>query len=115
MQQWVAERWARDGQSLFFSTEPYGIGGYILFSGASSLYRVSLNDRSIQEVIPFKPDGRKMICIDELSSDERLVADHCAKTTITLQNLSNGQQTTISRQPVSRISASSAVRALVPI
>ena len=95
MQQWVTERWARDGQSLYFSAEPYGIGGYILFSGASSLYRVNLNDRSVQAVIPFKADGGKLICIDELSTDERLIADHCAKTTITIQDLGNGQTTTI--------------------
>ena len=93
--QWVAERWSRDGQSLYFSTEPYGIGGYILFAGASSLYRVDVNDRSVQEVIPFNVNGGKMLCIDELSSDERLIADHCAKTSIAVQDLSSGQITTI--------------------
>ena len=93
--QWVAQRWSRDGQSLYFSTEPYGIGGYILFAGASSLYRVNVNDRSVQEVIPFNMNGGKMICLDELSSDERLVADHCAQTSITIRDLSSGQTTTI--------------------
>ena len=93
--QWVAERWARDSQSLYYSIEPYGIGGYILFAGASSLYRVNVNDRSVQEVVPFRTNGGKMICIDELSSDERLIADHCATTAITVQNLSTGQKTTI--------------------
>ena len=93
--QWVAERWARDRQSLYYSTEPYGIGGYILFSGASSLYRVNVKDRSVQEVIPFKVTGGKWICIDELSNDERLIADHCAKTSIAIRDLSSGQTTTI--------------------
>jgi hypothetical protein len=93
--QWVAERWSRDGQSLYFSTEPSGIGGYILFGGASSLYRVNVNDRSVQEVIPFKVPGGKMICLDELSSDERLIADHCANTSIAIKDLSSGQTTTI--------------------
>ena len=93
--QWVAERWSRDGQSLYVSTEPTGIGGYILFAGASSLYRVNVNDRSVQEVIPFNGNGGKLICIDELSSDERLIADHCAKTSIAIRNLSSGQTTTI--------------------
>ncbi len=93
--EWVAERWSRDGQSLYFSTEPYGIGGYILFAGASSLYRVNVNDRSVQEVIPYDVNGGKMICIDELSNDERLIADHCAKTSIAIQDLSSGQTTTI--------------------
>ncbi len=100
--QWVAERWSRDGQSLYFSTEPYGIGGYILFAGASSLYRVNVNDRSVQEVIPFNLTGGKMTCIDELSSDERLIADHCAKTSIAIQDLSSGQTTTI--QPPTDVS-----------
>jgi len=93
--QWVAERWSRDGQSLYFSTEPSGIGGYILFGGASSLYRVNVNDRSVQEVIPFRVNGGQMICLDELSSDERLVADHCAQTSITIRDLSSGQTTAI--------------------
>lgn len=94
-QQLVAERWSRDGQSLYFSKEPNGIGGYILFSGASSLYRMNVSNQSIQEVIPFNVSGGKMICIDELSNDERLAADHCAKTSITIHDLSSGQTTTI--------------------
>jgi hypothetical protein len=92
---WAAQRWSRDGQSLYFSTEPDGIGGYILFGGASSLYRVNVNDQSVQEMIPFNVNGDRMICIDELSSDERLVADHCAKTSIAIHDLSSGQTTTI--------------------
>ncbi|HET7377288.1 MAG TPA: hypothetical protein VFK30_11300, partial [Anaerolineae bacterium] len=93
--QWVAERWSRDGQSLYFSTEPSGIGGYIPFAGASSLYRVNVNDRSVQEVIPYNVNGGKMTCVDELSSDERLIADHCANTSIGIRDLSSGQTTTI--------------------
>lgn len=93
--QWVAERWSRDGQSLYFSTEPYGIGGYILFAGASSLYRVNVNDKTVKEVIPFNLNGGKMTCIDDLSSDERLIVDHCAKTSIAVQDLSSSQTTTI--------------------
>jgi hypothetical protein len=93
--QWVAQRWSQDGQSLYFSTEPYGIGGYIPFAGASSLQRVNVNDRSVQEMIPYNLNGGQMICLDELSSDERLVADHCAQTAISIRDLSNGQTTTI--------------------
>jgi len=92
--QWVARRWSRDGHSLYFSTEPDGMGGYILFEGPSSLYRVNVNDRSVQEVIPYNVDGYPM-CIDELSSDERLIADRCAKTSIAIHDLSSGQTTTI--------------------
>src|SRR5512139_2915711 len=91
----VAQRWSQDGQFLYFSTEPYGIGGYILFSGASSLQRINVTDRSVQEVIPYNLNGGQALCLDELSSDERLVADHCARTSITIRDLSNGQTTTI--------------------
>jgi hypothetical protein len=62
-----------------------------LFAGASSLYRINVNDKSIKEVIPFDVNSGKMICIDDLSADERLIADHCVKTSITIQDLSNGQ------------------------
>ena len=93
--QWVAERWSRDGQSLYFSTEPAEGGGYILFEGPSNLYRVNVNDRSVQEVIPYNVNGDGMMCIDELSSDERLIADRCAKTSIAIHDLSSGQTTTI--------------------
>jgi hypothetical protein len=105
--QWVAQRWSRDGQSLYFSTEPYGIGGYILFAGASSLQRVNVNDQSVQEVIPYNMDGGRMLCLDELSSDERLVADHCAQTSIAIRDLSSGQTTTI--QPPADVSGFSLV------
>jgi hypothetical protein len=93
--QWVAQRWSQDGQSLYFSIEPYGIGGYIPFAGASSLYRINANDRRVQDVIPYNLNGGQMICLDELSSDERLVADHCAQTAITIRDLSSGQTTSI--------------------
>jgi tricorn protease-like protein len=43
-----------------------------------------------------------MLCIDELSSDERLTADHCAQTTIAIHDLSSGQTTTI--QPPADVS-----------
>jgi hypothetical protein len=100
--QWVAQRWSQDGQALYYSTEPYGIGGYILFGGASSLYRVNVHDNSVQEVIPFGTSGGKMLCIDELSSDERLTADHCAQTSIAIRDLSSGQTTMI--QPPADVS-----------
>ena len=105
--QWVAQRWSRDGQSLYFSTEPSGIGGYILFAGASSLYRVNVNDRSVQEIMPYNVNGDKLICIDELSSDDRLIADHCAMTSIAIHDLSSGQTTTI--QPPADVTGSSFV------
>ena len=54
-----------------------------------------MNDRSVQELIPYNVNGDKLICIDELSSDDRLIADHCAMTSIAIHDLSSGQTTTI--------------------
>jgi hypothetical protein len=103
----VAQRWSQDGQSLYFSTEPYGIGGYILFGGASSLQRINVSDRSVQEVIPYDLGGGQALCLDELSSDEQLVADHCAQTSITIRDLSSGETTTI--QPPAAVTGFSLV------
>ena len=105
--QWVAQRWSRNGQSLYYSTEPYGIGGYILLAGASSLSRINVTDRSVQEVIPYNMSGGKMLCLDELSSDERLVADHCDDTSIAIRDLSSGQKTII--QPPANVTGFAAI------
>lgn len=59
------------------------------------MYRVNVNDRSVQEIIPYNVNNDGMMCIDELSSDERLIADRCAKTLIAIHDLSSGQTTTI--------------------
>jgi hypothetical protein len=91
----VAQRWSSDGQSLYFSKEPVGIGGYIPFSGASSLYRINLSDRQITALIPFDESGHSMICLDAFSADERFVADHCTDGVITVRDLTTGQSTTI--------------------
>jgi hypothetical protein len=91
----VAQRWSADGASLYFSREPYGIGGYILFGGASSLYRVGLADRQVSEVVPFADDLGAMICLDAFSLDERLVAEHCQAGRITVRDLSTGEATLI--------------------
>lgn len=86
---------AADGNSLYYSQEPYGIGGYIPFSGASSLYQVTLADKKITEIIPFTPQNGPSICLDALSSDDRLVADHCSSNGITIRDLQSGQTSTI--------------------
>jgi hypothetical protein len=95
--QLVAERWSADGQTLYFSREPVGIGGYILFSGASSLSRMDVASRKVTDLIPFSVQGagRHMICLDALSADDRLVADHCTEKVITVRDLTTGQSTTL--------------------
>jgi hypothetical protein len=92
--QLVAERWSADGQALYFSREPYGIGGYIPFAGASSLYRYNLADKSVTELIPFNPSGgpgKPMICLDDLSADFSVAVGHCVDNkTITVHSLTGG-------------------------
>jgi hypothetical protein len=86
----VAQFWSDDGQSVYFSREPVGIGGYILFGGASSLYRYSRADGSVTEIIPFNPAGG-MICLDDFNADLSLAAGHCGDPkTITLHDLAGG-------------------------
>ena len=50
--QFVAEFWSADGQLLYFSKEPVGIGGYIPFAGASSLYQIDLASKKVKELSP---------------------------------------------------------------
>lgn len=85
--QLVAEFWSADGQSLYYSKEPYGIGGAIAFSGASSLYNVNIISKKITEIIPLGGDGSPMLCLDAISTDVRFVADHCTLGKITIRDL----------------------------
>ncbi len=87
----VAGRWSRDGQRLYYSKEPVGLGGYILFGGASNLWAYNLADGSTTQVI----DEPGMACIDELSYNETLLAHHCANPTITVIQIASGAATTI--------------------
>jgi hypothetical protein len=92
--QLVAQFWSADGKSLYFSREPSGIGGYILFDGASSLYKIDLASKQVSEVIPVKFSSG-MICLDAVTADLRYVADHCAQNVITIRDLTSGGTTTI--------------------
>jgi hypothetical protein len=93
--QLIAQRWSADGKSLYFSREPSGIGGYIVFAGASSLYKIDLDSKQISELIPTSFPSGKAACLDALSLDDRYVADHCAQNVITIHDLSTGTTTTI--------------------
>ena len=97
--QLVFARWSRNGQSLYFSEEPFGLGGYILFAGASSLYRLNLADRSVQTLVAFNPAGGPYICWDDLSLDERLAAGRCDGKRISVLDLATGQASTIQPPP----------------
>jgi hypothetical protein len=84
-------RWSRDGQRLFYSKEPLGLGGYILFGGASNLWAYSLADGSTAELLA-EPGAA---CIDDLSPDETLVAHHCTNTSISIVQIASGTTSTI--------------------
>jgi hypothetical protein len=93
--QLVAEFWSADGQSVYFSKEPVGIGGYIPFSGASNLYKIDITTKEVSEIIPQSPSSNTQTCLDALSGDYRFVADHCAQNVITVRDLQNGGSTTL--------------------
>lgn len=63
-------RWSIDGQSLYFSNIPYGIGGYILFGGGPDLLKINLTSGEITSVLPDK----RCLCPTTLSPDESQVA-----------------------------------------
>jgi hypothetical protein len=95
----VAEFWSADGQSLFFSKEPVGLGGYILFGGASNLLKIDIATKDVTEVIAPTPSNGSQICMDAISGDYRFVADHCTQNVITVRDLQSGGSTTIQVSP----------------
>jgi hypothetical protein len=97
--QLVAEFWSADGQSLYFSKEPVGLGGYILFGGASNLLKIDIATNDVTEVIAPTPSNGSQICMDAISGDYRFVADHCTQNVITVRDLQSGGSTTIQVSP----------------
>jgi len=101
-EQLVAEFWSADGQWLYFSKEPVGLGGYILFSGGSSLYKINVSTKEIIDVIPTDLSKEPVACLDAISADLRYVADHCLQNVISVRDLVNGTSSPI--QPPAEIS-----------
>jgi hypothetical protein len=93
--QLVAEFWSADGQSLYFSKEPIGLGGYILFAGASNLYKINIKTKAVTEIIPQVASTGPQACLDAISGDYRFVGDHCTQNVITIRNLQGGTSATI--------------------
>jgi hypothetical protein len=93
-----ATQWSHDGTRLFYSVEPSGIGGYILFAGFSSLSSYNLTDGKTTELLkpgaPSEPDST-FICLDQIAPNDQLLADHCGDKNIRVLNLTNGKATTI--------------------
>jgi hypothetical protein len=88
--QLMAQFFSADGQWLYFSKEPIGIGGYILFSGGSSLYKINVTTKEVMDVIPSDSTGEPMACLDAISPDFRYVAEHCWQKTIRIRDLTTG-------------------------
>ncbi|HEX9091320.1 MAG TPA: NBR1-Ig-like domain-containing protein, partial [Anaerolineales bacterium] len=93
--QLVAEFWSADGQWLYFSKEPVGLGGYILFNGGSSLYKINVSTKEIIDVIPTDLSKEPVACLDAISADFRYVADHCLQNAISVRDLVNGTSSPI--------------------
>jgi hypothetical protein len=97
--QLVAEFWSQDGQSLYFSREPVGIGGYIIFSGASNLFRIDIASKQVTTIIEQSASNGPMICLDAISADTRFIADHCDKTVITIRDVFTAGAPSVTIQP----------------
>jgi dipeptidyl aminopeptidase/acylaminoacyl peptidase len=63
-------QWSRDGRYLYFTDEPYGIGGYILFWGGPDLQQVDLVTGTITEILP----DQGCLCAMSLSPDGTTLA-----------------------------------------
>ncbi len=95
----VAELWSADGQSLYFSKEPVGIGGYIIFSGASNLYKIDIKTKEVTEIIPQAAPNQPQTCLDAISGDYRYVADHCTPNVIAVRMLQTDASPAIIQPP----------------
>ncbi len=81
-------RFSPDGKQLYYSQEPLGLGGYILFSGVSDLWAFDLAGGTTRQLVPAAAAGT--ICLDDFTPDEVLVALHCAEKTISVLDLTTG-------------------------
>ncbi len=86
----VAEFWSPDGQWLYYSKEPVGLGGFILFSGGSSLYKINIATKEIVDVLPSALTDGPAGCMDSISPDFQYVAEHCSQNYIRLRYLNSG-------------------------
>ncbi|HEY3341257.1 MAG TPA: hypothetical protein VGK81_04525, partial [Anaerolineae bacterium] len=86
-------RWSADGKSLLYSSEPTGIGGYILFDGFSSLYRLDVATGITKTLIP--KDNKRLICLDDINQAATSITEHCDEQSIHVLSLTNNVSTTI--------------------
>ncbi|HEY3342512.1 MAG TPA: hypothetical protein VGK81_10860, partial [Anaerolineae bacterium] len=86
-------RWSSDGKSLLYSSEPTGIGGYILFDGFSSLYRLDIASGVTMTLIP--KDNKRLICLDDINQAATSITEHCDELSIHVLSLTNNVSSTI--------------------
>ncbi len=63
-------KFSNDGQYLYYTNMPYGIGGYILFYGGPDLIRINTTTLVAETILP----DNKCLCAMEFSPDESKVA-----------------------------------------
>ena len=63
-------QWSLDGRFLYYTNEPYGIGGYILFSGGPDLQRVDVATGQVTQILP----DMGCLCAMAVSPDGKTVA-----------------------------------------
>jgi hypothetical protein len=88
--QLMAQFFSPDGQWLYFSKEPLGLGGYILFGGASNLYKINVVTKEVVNVIPAASSDEPAACLDALSPDFLYVVEHCSQNIIRIRDLTSG-------------------------
>ncbi len=89
-------RWAADGQHLFFSKEPLGLGGYIPFDGITNIWLLDLSDGSVQKLASVLSG---LICIDDLSANWIIMAHHCTAGLASVEALGQGPLAAVAPPP----------------
>ncbi|MFH1446436.1 MAG: hypothetical protein ABIG43_03380 [Chloroflexota bacterium] len=91
-------KWSNDGNYLYYSNIPYGIGGYILFYGGPDLIRINLTTLAEETILP---DGH-CLCAMALSPDESKVARitrDAGSALLTVHDILNNTDETFSFPP----------------
>jgi hypothetical protein len=91
-------QWSADGTRLYYSREPVGLGGYILFGGMTDLWVYSLKDGKSTQLVAEKQLGGQ-VCIDDIAPNQKLVAFHCSGKSIGILDLATKKTSTIQLSP----------------
>ncbi len=91
---YVPLQFSKDGTRLYYGLEPSGLGGYILFGGATNLSSYSVNDGKSTELIKDNQVGGST-CIDGVSPNDKLVAYHCGEKGVGVFDLATKKSSTI--------------------